>query len=486
MVTFTIAIAQDMLKEPGETFTLGLATIGSRDSEITIAPASATGLTVTILDDDTARALALTGPSAIAEGASATYTITLTGDSFYAAATINWAATGGIADITSATTGSVTFATSDAAGATKTFTINTADNAATDARRAFTLTLADPGIANTVVGAALTVSITDDDDNPTARAARVKTPLAATAIGIGQLAAQTIGKRLRFDGASTFNAAPAATAGDVLRQSAFSLAHGNGGINFWGSGGYAATEGDHDGTAYDGDTTALHLGADTAWKNGLLGIAITRSNSDMDFNGSDNLETKVTSVHPYLTRKFAKTKLWTTIGHGTGDAELKEPGAAAKTDVTVTTAALGATYAPLDNVHLNLAGQWSRAELERAVLSNGNVLPAVDADALRISAAAELSGRRDAWRSFLTVNLRHDSGDGDTGTAGDLGGGVEWHSSTATLRLEGSKYLTGSGAEEERLTLAARKTAGRLNLGLAVGMEDGLTTANLLSGELRF
>ncbi|MDD9799140.1 MAG: autotransporter domain-containing protein, partial [Gammaproteobacteria bacterium] len=350
----------------------------------------------------------------------------------------------------------------------------------------FTLTLADPGIANTVVGAALTVRITDDDDNPTARAARVKTPLAATATGIGQLAAQAIGKRLRFDGASTFNAAPAATAGDVLRQSAFSLAHGNGGINFWGSGGYAATEGDHDGTAYDGDTTALHLGADTAWKNGLLGIAITRSNSDMDFNGSDNLETKVTSVHPYLTRKFAKTKLWTTIGHGTGDAELKEPGAAAKTDVTVTTAALGATYAPLDNVHLNLAGQWSRAELERAVLSNGNVLPAVDADALRISAAAELSRRRDAWRSFLTVNLRHDSGDGDTGAAGDLGGGVEWQSPTVNLRLEGSKYLTGSGAEEERLTLAARKTAGRLNLGLAVGMEDGLTTANLLSGELQF
>jgi len=54
------------------------------------------------------------------------------------------------------------------------------------------------------------------------------------------------------------------------------------------------------------------------------------------------------------------------------------------------------------------------------------------------------------------------------------------------LRLEGSKHLAGSGADEDRLSLTARKTAGRLNLGLTIGMENGLNTANLLSGEWRF
>jgi len=63
---------------------------------------------------------------------------------------------------------------------------------------------------------------------------------------------------------------------------------------------------------------------------------------------------------------------------------------------------------------------------------------------------------------------------------------VEWHGPAVRLRLEGSKHLAGSGTDEDRLSLTARKTAGRLNLGLAVGMEDGLGTANLLSGEWRF
>ncbi|MCY4245126.1 MAG: hypothetical protein OXE47_07370, partial [Gammaproteobacteria bacterium] len=186
----------------------------------------------------------------------------------------------------------------------------------------------------------------------------------------------------------------------------------------------------------------------------------------------------------YLTRKFGEVQLWTTIGHGSGDAELREPDATIKTDITVTTAALGASFAPWTGVALSADGLFTRAELDAAAASRR--LPKVTVDNLRVNAAAELSRRRDAWRSFLTVNLRHDSGDGDTGAAGDLGGGVEWQSPTVNLRLEGSKYLTGSGAEEERLSLTARKTAGRLNLGLAVGMEDGLTTANLLSGEWRF
>ncbi|MDD9870190.1 MAG: hypothetical protein OXU41_01465, partial [Gammaproteobacteria bacterium] len=197
------------------------------------------------------------------------------------------------------------------------------------------------------------------------------------------------------------------------------------------------------------------------------------------------LETEVTSVHPYLTRKFGEVQLWTTIGHGSGDAELREPDTVIKTDLTVTTAALGASFAPWTGVALSADGLFTRAELDAAAAASRR-LPKVTVDNLRVNAAAELSRRRDAWRSFLTVNLRHDSGDGDTGAAGDLGGGVEWQSPTVNLRLEGSKYLTGSGAEEERLSLTARKTAGRLNLGLAVGMEDGLTTANLLSGEWRF
>jgi len=148
--------------------------------------------------------------------------------------------------------------------------------------------------------------------------------------------------------------------------------------------------------------------------------------------------------------------------------------------------ALGASCAPGAGVALSASGRFARAELDADAAASRR-LPKVTVDNLRVNAAAELSRRRDAWRSFLTVNLRHDSGDGDTGIAGDLGGGVEWQSPTVNPRLEGAKYLTGSGAEEERLTLPARKTAGNLTFGLNLAADNtGLDTARLLHGEWRF
>ena len=151
----------------------------------------------------------------------------------------------------------------------------------------------------------------------------------------------------------------------------------------------------------------------------------------------------------------------------------------------MTTAALGATFARDNHLSAGLRAIYTRAALDAAT-GGGRQLPKTTAASLRLAADAEAGWARGPWRPFATFTVRHDSGDGDTGIAGDLGGGVEWHLSTATLRLEGAKYLTGSGAEEERLSLTAGKTAGRLNLGLTVTADNGVDTANLLTGELRF
>jgi len=67
-----------------------------------------------------------------------------------------------------------------------------------------------------------------------------------------------------------------------------------------------------------------------------------------------------------------------------------------------------------------------------------------------------------------------------------LGGGVEWQTPTAILRLSGATHFAGDGAEEDRLTFTARQNAGRLNLGLNLTAADGLNTADLLTGELQF
>ncbi|MDD9850266.1 MAG: hypothetical protein OXU94_00620, partial [Gammaproteobacteria bacterium] len=150
-----------------------------------------------------------------------------------------------------------------------------------------TITLAEPQrtfSSITIVdriGFPLTITIRTNDgyvdpnapvaDNPAARAARLEAPLAAVARGVGVLAAEAVNQRV----------------------------DGNARLGLWASGGYVSADGEHECPTYDGNTTALHLGVDTKWRDGLLGITIAHSNGDMDFNNTDNLETTVTSVHPY-------------------------------------------------------------------------------------------------------------------------------------------------------------------------------------------
>ena len=477
--TLTITATDDALSEDAETFTVDTSSLTATTAGM-VTIAAPQMFTITASDDIT---VTIAAASTTANtGGSANFTVTMSNASM-AAVTVTYDTSG----VVTATGETITIPAGQTSGSIAVAIPATAVAEGEEGMLTVTLTdaTAATGGGTATLGATASATVTVTSDNAANRAARVKTPLAVTAGHTGLLAARAISQRLRFDGANTFNAAPAATAEELLRQTSFSLAHSNSGLNFWASGGYLSAEGNDNGITYNGDTTALHLGADTARNNGLLGIAITRSAGDMAFNNTDNLETQVTSVHPYLTRRFNRFQLWTTLGHGSGNAELKEPDVTIKTDLTLTTAALGVTFAPAAGVKLAADGTYTRAQLDAAE-SAGRRLPKVTANTLRINAAAELSRQRDAWRPFLTANLRHDSGDGDTGTAGDLGGGVEWQSPTVNLRLEGAKYLTGSGSEEERLNFTAGKTTGRLNLGLTIGMEDGIDTDNLLHGEWRF
>ncbi|MDD9816152.1 MAG: hypothetical protein OXU31_09345 [Gammaproteobacteria bacterium] len=261
--------------------------------------------------------------------------------------------------------------------------------------------------------------------------------------------------------------------------------NGNARIGLWASGGHLSADGEHEGITYDGNTAALHLGLDTQWRDDLIGVSIAHSNGDMDFNNTDNLETTVTSVHPYLTRPFNGAQLWTTIGYGTGDAELKEPDATIKTDANILTAGFGITHVQSDLLTANVGALFNRAKLDSAT-GDDKTLPAVTVSTLRVTAGAEAGWQHGDWRPFLTVNLRHDAGDGEDGGAADLGGGLEWQSGNAHVRLEGSGRAQGTGPDENRLSLTAQKTAGRLNLGLTVTADNGIDTANLLTGEWQF
>ncbi|MDD9811934.1 MAG: hypothetical protein OXU71_09515, partial [Gammaproteobacteria bacterium] len=130
--------------------------------------------------------------------------------------------------------------------------------------------------------------------------------------------------------------------------------------------------------------------------------------------------------------------------------------------------------------------QYNRAKLD-AASGDGKMLPATTADTIRITASGEAGWTNGAWRPFLNFALRHDSGDGNTGGAADLGGGVEWQTPTVLVRLAGSGHIQGQAADEQRATLTVRKSTGNFDLNLNLAADDaGLDTARLLHGEWRF
>jgi len=89
---------------------------------------------------------------------------------------------------------------------------------------------------------------------------------------------------------------------------------------------------------------------------------------------------------------------------------------------------------------------------------------------------------------FLDVGLRHDSGDGDTGLAGDVGGGLEWMAPTLVIRLAGTTTVSTEAADETSIALTVRKSTGNFDLGLnltANGTGD-IDTGRLVTGEWRF
>ena len=516
--TIDIAIADDFNAEAAEDLTV---TLSNPSTGATFANAADNTATTTIAASPLARRLTLTGPATAEEGEDATYTVSLTGTAFANPALITWTVTHGetAPGDFAAVTGSIMFPTAT------TFTIGIADDdatAAAESAESFSVQISTADANANAIGAPVATTIGSDDD-PAAREARLEAPVASVARGVGVLVAEAVRGRLRAGGsggpggnsltlagrelagagAETLAAEYLAggyftgdadiSAAELLRRSGFSLAGGDGvrGFNFWGSGGHVSADGDHDGVDYDGDTSAFHLGVDTGWRDGLVGVAVARSDGDTDFTVTadgmkSTLETTVTSVHPYLTRRLNRAQLWLTAGHGSGDAELREPDAVIKTDITVTTAALGATFARDNHLSAGLRAIYTRAALDAAT-GGGRQLPKTTAATLRLAASGQANWTRGAWSPFATFTVRHDSGDADTGIAGDLGGGVEWRGPGLRLRLAAATSVAADSADEQRATLSVNKSSGNFALSLNLAADDGgIDTARLLHGEWRF
>ena len=162
-----VTLVDDDVHEDDETFTLNL----SMAENAAVSTASATG---TIVDDDAAPELSITGGTA-PEGGTIGFTVTLTG-STSRTATVDYATADGtaIADEDYApTAGTLTFLPGDTVA---TFAVSIADDAEYEPEESFEATLSSPLHATLATGAA-TGTILDNDEKPPTLFARPADPM---------------------------------------------------------------------------------------------------------------------------------------------------------------------------------------------------------------------------------------------------------------------------------------------------------------------
>ena len=242
-----------------------------------------------------------------------------------------------------------------------------------------------------------------------------------------------------------------ALAGDDARDGAMRL-------TAWGRVAGTRFDGRDGDLSLDGDVLTGTVGVDGEWDRLLAGVAVAHSRGqggytmpDMDARGEGDLETALTSIHPYL--RYAVTErldVWGLLGYGWGDLTL-EPGADAtfETDTTFIMGAFGSRGILLqasDSGGFQLAtrtdAMLTRTSSDAVTTGDGN-LASSEADAHRVRLVLEGS-RGFTWPEgrtltpTLEIGLRHDWGDAETGFGLELGGRVQYADPTLGLTIEGA------------------------------------------------
>ena len=237
--------------------------------------------------------------------------------------------------------------------------------------------------------------------------------------------------------------------GEVLADTSFllPLSGGKGStIQFatWGCGDYRSLSG-HGGSnagAWDGEAFSMQVGADAIVGNNLLaGVSLTRSRGSLDFSGpggdgpaGGRYDLGLIGVHPYLGLWVSPgLEIWGTLGLADGELEVTDDaaGSSGTSSTRLASATVGVNGRLLTHgaTTLRLKGEWALALLDVSKASSLFQGAAVDLQRLRVAAEIEHEqiipyvGVLVPWGE---LGLRHEGGDGETGSSLELGGGLHY------------------------------------------------------------
>ena len=273
-------------------------------------------------------------------------------------------------------------------------------------------------------------------------------------------------------------------------------------LTLWGSGDYRSFSGGNPQTVdYDGDVMGGNLGIDTRLGENLLaGMSLARARGEVDYTDSyaltGEVTTDLTSINPYVGWQSAGgMNLWATAGYGWGEVEIDDETADAETgDLTQQMAAAGVN-GPLVASDGVIEGGTTSLRLKAETVftwadvdGSGNLRnTALNANRQRLM--IEMTHAQDlasgaTFTPSLEIGMRHDGGDGETGSSLEVGGGLRFANQASGLTVEGRArtLLHHSGDYEEwgvsGLVQIAPGAAGR-GLALSVRPAWGQTSSGV-------
>ena len=435
----------------------------------------------TITDDDppapAPSALSVSDAAAV-EGGTLRFQVTLT-PAATAPATVGYRTAGGTAVAGTdyeAASGTLTFAP----GTTRqTIEVSTREDEIDEPNEQLTVTLSAPSGATLKDAVGLGTITDDDDDARRIRLAnRAYLPEMGRAVAFNAVKCRIDQARSRPAPASLKQALnrllpPRPTASARTRTSAQSVSlnrllgrlsfavQSKGGANdigrvaAWSCGDYRGlADGARDGPIdWNGELADLQIGADVRLRPDLLaGLAVSRSSGSFRYNaggGAEEVggkhELRLTGIHPYLAWSVSPgLTVWGTIGHAWGELDIADDlGGSQRTR----NAALGSGMLGVNGrlfahgrTTVTLKGEAGLAQFD--IANPGAAFGAATSELRRLKFAVESAHERPlpsggTLTPWGEIGLRHDGGDGKTGTGLELGGGLRYRDPATGWTAEG-------------------------------------------------
>jgi len=264
-----------------------------------------------------------------------------------------------------------------------------------------------------------------------------------------------------------------------------------GGFALWGDGYYGGLAGKSSGISWDGNLLSVALGLDARVQGGLVSGAMLQWNdADLEYTDANGVKgdylLEMTGLHPYLGWEAlgGRLQMWASAGWASGDLEITRAGAKSASDISMTSAGMGA-IGPLlrrDGLDVVLRAEAfaARADVDGGDASEGRrALSESAADVNRVRVVVESKfARKLPSGATLTpsaeAGARFDGGDGNTGGGVELGAGVQYADAArgleAGLRARGLASHTDTAAEDWGVSASVKLAPGADGQGVSFSL----------------